>query len=161
MAEEKRFRQTEAVLGSVIESPPGLVIFALDDRYRYLAYNHNHARSMEQSWGIGIGVGLNMLELIGRDDEQVKARANFDRALAGESFTLIEEYGDSSMDRRVYEAIYRPALDDAGAIVGLTVYSRDITEQRQAELELERWRGHWQEAVEQRTLELTAAHTQL
>ena len=161
MAGEKRFRQTEAVLRSVIESPPGMVIFALDAQYRYLAYNQNHARTMQQIWGVQIGVGLNMLALIGRDDDRAKARANFDRALAGASFTLIEEYGDTRMDRRVYEDIYSPVLDDKGAIVGLAVYLKDITEQRRVELELERYRGQLEELVEKRTLELTLAHTQL
>jgi len=161
MPGEKRFRQTEAVLRSMIESPPGMVIFALDAQYRYLAYNQNHARTMQQIWGVRIGVGLNMLELIGREDDRAKARVNFDRALAGESFTLIEEYGDTRMDRRVYEDIYSPVHDDEGAIVGLAVYLKDITEQRRAELELERYRGHLEEVVEQRTAELTAAHAQL
>ena len=161
MAEEKRFRQTEAVLRSVIESPKGMVIFALDADYRYLAFNQNHARTMQQIWGVLIGVGQNMLELIGRDDDRAKARVNFDRALAGESFTLIEEYGDTRMDRRIYENIYSPVLDDESAIVGLAVYLKDITEQRHAELELERYRGHLEEVLDQRTSELTVAHAQL
>ncbi|HYP77086.1 MAG TPA: response regulator [Polyangiaceae bacterium] len=145
----------------MLESPPGMVIFALDTEYRYLAFNQNHARTMQQIWGVQIGVGLNMLELIGREDDRAKARANFDRALAGASFTLIEEYGDTRMDRRVYEDIYSPVLDDMGAIVGLAVYLKDITEQRLAELELERYRGQLEELVKQRTLELTVAHRQL
>jgi len=161
MAEEKRFRQTEAVLRSVIESPKGMVIFALDADYRYLAYNQNHARTMQQIWGVTIRVGLNMLELIGRDDDRAKARVNFDRALAGESFTLIEEYGDTQLDRRIYENIYSPVLDDESAIVGLAVYLKDITEQRHVELELERYRGHLEDVLDQRTLELTVAHAQL
>jgi len=161
VAKEKRFRQTEAVLRSVIESPQGMVIFALDGDYRYLAYNQNHARTMQRIWGVQIGVGLDMLELIGRDDDRAKARVNFDRALAGESFTLIEEYGDTRMDRRVYENIYSPVRGDEGGIVGLAVYLKDITEQRRAELELDRYRGHLEEVLDQRTLELTVAHAQL
>jgi hypothetical protein len=84
----RRFQQPEAVLRAVIDSPQRIVIFALDLEYRYLAYNQNHARTMQQIWGVRIGVGRNMLELIGRDDDRMKARVNFDRALAGESFTL-------------------------------------------------------------------------
>jgi len=161
MTREKRFRQTEAVLRSVIESPPGMVIFALDPQYRYLAYNQNHARTMQQIWGVQIGVGSNMLELIGRVDDRAKAQVNFDRALAGESFTLVEEYGDTRMERRVYEDTYSPVRGDEGAILGVAVYLKDITEQRRAELELERYRGHLEEVVEQRTHELTVAHAQL
>ena len=105
------FRQPELVLRSLIDSPQAMVIFALDRQYRYLAYNQNHARTMQQIWGAQVGVGIDMLSLIGRDDDRLKARANFDRALAGESFTLIEEYGDTRMDRRFYEDIYSPVRD--------------------------------------------------
>jgi two-component system cell cycle sensor histidine kinase/response regulator CckA len=157
----KRFQQTEAVLRSLIESPPGMVIFALDLQYRYLAYNQNHARTMQQIWGVQVSVGLNMLELIGREDDREKARASFDRAFAGESFTLVEEYGDTRMERRFFEDIYSPVLSDEGSIVGVAVYLKDITEQRRAELELESYRSQLEELVEQRTLELTAAHAQL
>jgi signal transduction histidine kinase/CheY-like chemotaxis protein len=160
-ASAERFRQTDAVLRSLIESPQGIVIFALDRQYRYLAYNENHARTMQQIWGAQVAVGVDMLNLIGRDDDRQKARAGFDRALAGESFTLIEEYGDTRMERRFYEDTYSPVRDEAGEIVGLAVYLRDITEQRSAELELERHRGHLEELVEQRTSELKAAHAQL
>jgi two-component system, cell cycle sensor histidine kinase and response regulator CckA len=144
-----------------MESPQGIVFFALDRQYRYLAYNQNHARTMQQIWGAQVAVGVDMLSLIGREDDRRKARAGFDRALAGESFTLIEEYGDARMERRVYEDTYSPVHDDTGEIVGLAVYLRDITEQRTAELELERYRDHLEELVEQRTSELKAAHAQL
>lgn len=160
-ASAERFQQPEAVLRALIESPEGMVIFALDRQYRYLAYNQNHARTMKQIWGVQIGVGIDMLSVIGREDDRVKARANFDRALAGENFTLIEEYGDTRMERRFYEDTYSPVRDDSGDIVGLAVYLRDITEQRRGELELERYRGDLEVAVEQRTAELRAAHVQL
>jgi len=155
------FQQPEAVLRALIESPEHMVIFALDQRYRYLAFNQNHARTMKQIWGVEISVGASMLELIGREDDRQKARANFDRALAGESFTLVEEYGDTRMERRFYQDTYSPVLDDGGQIIGLAVYLTDITEQRRAELELERYRGHLEELVAQRTRELEAAHAQL
>ena len=160
-ASAERFRETEAVLRSLIESPQGIVIFALDRQYRYLAYNQNHARTIQQIWGAQVAVGVDMLGLIGRDDDRAKARANFDRALSGESFTLVEEYGDAKKERRFYEDTYSPVRDDGGEIVGLAVYLRDITEQRHAELELERYRDHLEEVVEQRTSELQAAHAQL
>jgi signal transduction histidine kinase/CheY-like chemotaxis protein len=136
-------------------------VFALDRQYRYLAYNQNHAHTMRRIWGAEVGVGVDMLQLIGRDDDRRKARACFDRALAGESFTSIEEYGDSAKERCFYEDTYNPVRDETGEIVGLSVYLRDISEQRRAELEVQRYRGHLEELVEQRSIELQAAHAQL
>ena len=158
---QDRFQQPEAVLRALIESPPKIVIFALDRQYRYLAFNENHARTMRQIWGVQISVGADMLQLIGRDDDRQRARANFDRALAGESFAVIEEYGDTQLDRRTYEDVYSPVHNEEGRIIGLAVYLTDITEHRRAQLELERYRTQLEELVAQRTGELEAAHLQL
>ncbi len=155
------FQQSEAVLRALIESPQRIVIFALDAQYHYLAFNNNHARTMRQIWGVDISVGANMLDLIGRSDDRAKARANFDRVLAGESFTLIEEYGDTRMERRFYEDVYSPVRDSEGRITGVAVYLTDITEHRRVELELEDYRNHLEDLVQQRTRELESAHAQL
>jgi signal transduction histidine kinase/CheY-like chemotaxis protein len=156
-----RFQQPEAVLRAILESPENIVIFALDREYCYLAFNENHARTMKHIWGVDIRVGDCMLDLIGRDDDRTKARQNFERALAGDSFTLIEEYGDERMHRRVYQDVYSPIRDEGGAVIGLTLYLTDITEQRSREIELEAYRTRLEELVKQRTLELESAHAQL
>ncbi len=158
---QDRFQQPEAVLRALIESPQKIVIFALDRQYRYLAFNENHARTMLRIWGVQISVGANMLQLIARDDDRQRARANFDRALAGESFSVIEQYGDTRMDRRTYEDVYSPVHNEEGRIIGVAVYLTDITEHRRAQLELESYRNQLEELVAQRTRELEAAHLQL
>lgn len=157
----ERFRRTDEVLRALIESPPHAVIFALDRQYRYLAYNQNHARTMQRIWGAQVAVGVDILGLIARDDDRRKARANFDRALAGQSFTLIEEYGDAGSARRICEDQYSPVYGEAGEIVGLSVCLRDVTEQRRAELERELHLGRLEAVVEERGAELEAAHAQL
>jgi PAS domain S-box-containing protein len=156
-----RFRQTDAVLRSLIEGPTGIAVFALDRRYRYLAYNQSHAQAMQRTWGAQVAVGVDMVGLIARADDRERARFNFDRALSGEGFTLIEEHGDAQGEQRCYEDQYSPVRDDAGQVVGLSVYARDITEQRRAELALDRYRGQLEAVVEQRTAELNATHEQL
>src|SRR5262252_815599 len=157
----ERFQQPQAVLRAILESPQDIVIFALDCEYCYLAFNENHARTMKHIWGVDIRVGACMLDLIGRDDDRKKARRNFDRALTGDSFTLVEEYGDERMNRRVYQDVYSPIRDENGRVIGLTLYLTDITEQRARELELEEYRSRLEELVQQRTLELESAHAQL
>lgn len=151
----------QEVLRGVLESPQGIVIFALDRSYCYLAFNENHARTMKLIWGVDLQVGDCMLEHIKRDDDRDKARANFDRALRGESFTLYEEYGDELLDRRHYEDAYSPIHGEDGKVIGLTVYLTDITLRRKAEIELESYRTRLEELVKQRTAELESAHAQL
>jgi signal transduction histidine kinase len=57
-----------------------------------------------------------MLDYISDPGDKAKARENFDRALSGESFTIIEEYGDSTLSRKYYEDVYNPITDDSGNI---------------------------------------------
>jgi two-component system, cell cycle sensor histidine kinase and response regulator CckA len=155
------FEKPQAVLRAVLESPQGIVIFALDREYRYLAFNDNHARTIKQIWGETVQVGVCMLDIIKRDDDRERARANFDRALAGESFVLHEEFGDESLERRYYEDVYSPIRDEDGQVIGLTVYLTDITERRKVEVELDSYRNRLEELVKQRTAELESAHAQL
>ncbi|WP_319507212.1 PAS domain S-box protein [uncultured Methanolobus sp.] len=130
---EKSHRQAYHILQSVIESPKDVVIFALDRDYRYLAFNTNHQLTMEHIWGVNIEIGVSMLDYIKSAEDREKAKENFDRALAGESFTIIEEYGDSAIDRRWYANMYSPLNDDEGNITGLTLILTDITENKRSE----------------------------
>jgi PAS domain S-box-containing protein len=55
---------------------------------------------------------------------------------------------------RFYDTIKSPVYGDAGKIVGLVGISRDITEQRRIEEELDQYRGGLQKLVAERTAEL-------
>ena len=144
----------EAILRAVIESPRGVVIFALDRDYRYVAFNEAHRRTMQSIWNVEIAVGRSMLELIGRDDDRQRAKANFDRALSGEHLALVEEYGDDRYSRRYYENLYSPIEDAQGGVVGLTVFLTDITAQKRDQEELDAYRARLESLVEERTREL-------
>jgi two-component system, cell cycle sensor histidine kinase and response regulator CckA len=154
--------QSQTILQAILESPKDIVIFALDREYRYLAFNENHKKTMCNIWGTDIRVGDDMLEIIKYEEDRERARRNFDRALAGESFSLIEEYGDEQMQRRFFEDTYSPIIDrNNNKIIGLTLYLTDITEQRRTQMELEKYRNHLEELVAERTTQLESVHAQL
>jgi PAS domain S-box-containing protein len=123
-------------LQGVIESPRDVVIFALDKDYRYIAFNKNHQMTMKNIWGSKIEIGVSMLNYINNPVDMEKAKANFNKVLAGEAFTIVEEYGDSLLERRWYENVYSPLEDDEGNVNGLTLFLTDITERKQAEFAL-------------------------
>lgn len=140
------------LLRAVLESPPDVVIFGLDREYRYLAFNEAHRRTMKAIWNVDIEIQQNMLDLISRDDDRAKAKLNFDRALAGEHFTVIEQYG-VDRKRRYYQDVYSPIVGPSGDIVGLTVFLTDITEQQHIQDQL----AAYQQQLEQLVVERTAA----
>jgi PAS domain S-box-containing protein len=133
---ESKYHQAYNLLQGVLESPKEVIIFAIDREYQYIAFNWNHQATMEQIWGVRIEVGVSMLSYIKDDADKEKGKANFDRTLAGEAFTLIEEYGDTSLERRWYENVYSPLKDNQGNVIGLTLFLTDITERKMAELAL-------------------------
>ncbi len=120
------------LLNGILESSKE-VIFILDCNYCYLAFNEKHRETMKNIWDVDIQVGDNMLDYIKYQEDRNKSKSNFDRALSGESFTIVEEYGDTSINRRWYQNEYNPLYDDSGNVIGLTVFLSDVTEQKQAE----------------------------
>ncbi|MDO9034230.1 MAG: PAS domain S-box protein [Methanoregula sp.] len=130
---EESVRKSFAILKGVVESPKDVVIFALDRQYRYTAFNENHRITMKQIWGADIVLGNRMLDYIRSTEDREKAVINFNRALIGESFTVIEVYGDTAFERRWYEDIYNPVTDENGNVIGLTLFLTDITERKTAE----------------------------
>lgn len=130
---ERKHRQASNLLQGVIESPKDVVILALDREYRYITFNKNHQATMEHIWGVNIEIDSCMLDFIKDPDHREKAKINFDRAFAGEAFTLIEEYGDIALERRWYENVYSPLKDEKGNVIGLTLILTDITKRRETE----------------------------
>ncbi|MCX7002455.1 MAG: PAS domain S-box protein [bacterium] len=133
---EELARQKTALLKSIMESPQGVIMFALDGAYRYTEFTLSHQETMRRIWGAEIAVGINMLEVISDPADRAKAQGNFDRALQGERLLLVEDYGDSTRQRTYYENRYSPIFDARGAVAGVTVFVIDITTRMQAEAAL-------------------------
>ncbi len=125
------------MLSSILESSPEIIVFTLDCNYCYLAFNNKHKNTMKAIWGKEIQIGMNMLDVIGEHEDYKKAKINFDRALAGESFTLIEAYGDKSLSRLFYQDFWSPILSTEGSIIGLTCFVLDVTELKRTEAVLQ------------------------
>ena len=101
-------RVTEALaernlLADIMEGTNAFVQVA-DLEYRWLAVNKSAADEFERIFGKRPVVGASMLELLAsQPDQQAAVKAVWSRALAGEEFTEIAEYGDPKLDRRAYE----------------------------------------------------------
>lgn len=133
----EKFNRTNSLLLAIFESSPEVIVFALDNNYRYLSFNNRHKETMREIWGKEIEVGMNMLdEVIGCHSDCTRAKENFDRTLAGENFSLIEEYGDERFSRLIWQNYYSPIYSNDKKITGLTCFSHNITERIQAEEEI-------------------------
>ncbi|HEY5561068.1 MAG TPA: ATP-binding protein [Clostridiaceae bacterium] len=130
------------MLSAILESSPEIIVFSLDSNCCYLAFNNKHKDTMRAIWGIEIELGMNLLDVIGRHEDHKKIKINFDRAFAGESFTLIEEYGNADFSRLICQDFWTPIFSTEGKVIGTTCFVLDVTERKRAEdlLKIERKR---------------------
>jgi PAS domain S-box-containing protein len=123
-------------LSTAIESSSGTIIFSLDRNYCYTSFTQSHKSIMKKIWGVEIAVGDNLLGFLDVAD-RIRAKANFDRALAGEHFTIVEEFGDKKLFRSFWEDRYDPIEDAEGRIIGLVVLVSDISSHARTTQKLE------------------------
>src|SRR6187549_2858795 len=70
-----------------------------------------------------------MLDLLAaQPDHQAAVRAVWSRALAGEEFTAVDEFGDPARDRRAYEMRFNTLRDRDGERIGAYQFVYDVTE---------------------------------
>jgi len=126
-------RVTEALaernlLADIMEGTNAFVQFA-DHEYRWLAVNKAAADEFERIFGKRPAVGASMLDLLASQPEHRAAvKAVWGRALAGEEFTEIGEFGDPNRDRRAYEMRYSTLRDRDGNRIGAYQFVYDVTE---------------------------------
>lgn|GEM_PF-1703944 len=128
---EEELKRAYATFNSIFEGPENIIAFSLDLDYQYIFFNQAHSQTMKNIWGANIEIGMNMLDYVSSPEDKEKAKINFDRALSGENFIEIEEYGAESLSRRYWENIYNPIQSDKD-IIGLTVFCIDITKRQKA-----------------------------
>jgi two-component system, cell cycle sensor histidine kinase and response regulator CckA len=130
---EKRALEQHATLSALLESTDSS-IFSVDCAYRYTTFNATHAAVMKAIYGADIQVGDSLARHQTVPEDWQRARKNLDRALQGEAFVESAFSGDESHSRRYFEISHYPIRTGASGIIGVSVFSRDITGRRRAEM---------------------------
>jgi PAS domain-containing protein len=92
------------LLADIVEGTNAFVQVA-DLEYKWLAINRAAANEFARIFGKRPKVGDNMLDLLASPEHQAAVRAVWSRALAGEEFTEIGEFGDPARDRAPMNAL--------------------------------------------------------
>lgn len=127
------YEKSKTFFSAVLESSPDIVVFALDNSYCYTAFNNKHYSGMWDTWGEEIAIGNQVLELIGNEVERQRLKENFDRALAGESYSADIVFRNDKFTRVYWKNYYAPVKSIEGNIIGLTCFGLNITDQKKAE----------------------------
>ena len=121
------------LLAEIVEATHAFVQ-VVDLDYRWLALNRAAADEFERIFGVRPKVGESMLDLLAdQPDHQSAVKAVWGRALAGEEFTEIDEFGDPARDRRAYEMRFNTLRDRSGQHIGAYQFVYDVTERVRAQ----------------------------
>lgn len=118
----------QRILADIVETTDAFIQVS-DLDFNWLAINRASADEFEKIFGVRPKAGDNMLAVLeDMPDDQLAVKRVWSRALAGESFTLTDEFGNAKIDRRCYEMNFRPLRADDGTLIGAYQFVFDVTE---------------------------------
>jgi PAS domain S-box-containing protein len=124
------------VYADIVESSQSSVT-ALDLEGNILAINRANIDAFERIYGKRPAVGDRFLDFFeGSPEHLEQQRLIWSRALSGEAFEIVQEFGDGRHDRRSYEVRFSPLLNSDGTRIGASSTSYDVTDRIQAEAQL-------------------------
>lgn len=129
---EIRMKQTESSLISLINDTEDMIM-ALDKNYRIIILNEV-TRNYYLEKGLEIKLGDSIFKYL---PEQSKDNwmSFYDKALKGERFVKVMEEGESP-SQIFREYWFNPIKEDQVSISGVSIFSRDITAARRAEMQI-------------------------
>jgi PAS domain S-box-containing protein len=120
-------------LNGIIESSSDCIA-AVDPQLRWIAFNASYSRQFRQMYGTTPQAGMLIPECLGQSlAEWEKAAALWQRALAGETFTVTDEVESNQPNQKVYETRYYPITDREGTPTAACHIARDISERKRFE----------------------------
>jgi PAS domain S-box-containing protein len=127
-AYQKRILENEANLRSILNTIEDSV-WLVNSRYELIDFNKDFFRKHKQAFGVKLLRGKCILELLPADQPELIEmwRLRYESALKGKTGKFYDTY-QIDKDWRTYEIKTYPIVEN-GKVTGLTVYSRDITNQ--------------------------------
>lgn len=127
---------SEKRLSSLINNTKDEAIISIDKNYCLVVYNEACKNMLQRVTGKIIYEGMNMLELMHPRLRPV-FKEHFDKVFAGERFTEVLE-NQRLKDMLFVELNYNPICDSENKITGIAIFARNITENKLAEIELQK-----------------------
>lgn len=124
-------KKERRLLQAAMDSTHSMEMYALDRQFQYLTFNAFHFKSMQLYYQIDVKVGMNFLSLITNSDMHDRYLNQLNRVFLGEHVQEIVEVENAP--GKYLDISYTPIYDDTRHIIGVTVFSHDITERRKSE----------------------------
>jgi diguanylate cyclase (GGDEF)-like protein len=131
----KIVQENNIIIESTLNSVKYIEIYAIDVNYNYLAFNNHHRNQMKKFYDNKLLIGQNFLELVTNNKVKNRLKENLDKALSGETNTIVIEV--SEYGNKILKETYGPIRDSTGIVVGVCVYSEDVSEEYKKRAEIE------------------------
>lgn len=118
----------------IVEAEPS-PICAFDHKFRLTAFNAAHSDQFFAIYGHRVQVGEVFPDLFLPEQGDI-IRGFMARALSGEVFEVVEEFGNPDLSKPFWSISYAPLRDDAGSIIGAFHRALDISAQLRSAAEL-------------------------
>jgi PAS domain S-box-containing protein len=129
-----KLRSDERKLESILNNTDDIIML-IDKEMTILHFNHGLSLLVENRWGIQMKSGIHVSEVM--EPQYAKSHLKYyERGLAGERFSQIEEYVNPFGDPVFIETSYNPVFEDDGSVNSLAIHSRDITLRQIAAIDL-------------------------
>lgn len=110
------------------------MIYTIGKNYRVNLMNESARKFFESLGGI-MRVSSNVLDAIPRNYYHVW-KSYYDRSLEGEKFSIEQAIFSEAMNQKFYLSMsFNPILSDKEEVIGVSVFSRDITNRKQREID--------------------------
>ncbi|MFP4563837.1 MAG: PAS domain S-box protein [Spirochaetia bacterium] len=133
---EEELKHKIALLESIMNSPPDILILSVDREYRYTFFNKAHRRGMLEVWGTEPEIGKNVFDLLPDEEYRNEVKYYYDRGFEGAMWTRTSRFVDRTGRERYFDNLSAPVRDKDGKIIGLTVFITEVTERVKAEIRL-------------------------
>ncbi len=134
LATKEELQQKEANLSALINNTDD-TIYTIGNNYRVILFNETATRFYEEL-GESLRLGSNMLELVPKNYYYIW-KGFYDRALNGEKFSIEQAIFSEKTNQKFYlNMSFNPIKDENAEVTGVSVFSRDITQRKQRELDI-------------------------
>ncbi|MDB5047366.1 MAG: hypothetical protein JWO30_437 [Fibrobacteres bacterium] len=149
-AAERELRESEARLAALIENSQDS-IWSVDREYRLMSFNSTSLEMFKTNLGVDLALGIRMDEIMPAEALRAEMRERLDRALRGERFLVEVSPPPRGGKENHLEIAYNP-IRVAGDVIGVVVFTRNVTERKMAHEEILRHRDEL-EKINARLLE--------
>ncbi len=124
----------KSLIEATVNATNTMEIYALDQNFNYIVFNRFHFEQMKKYYNVDIKKGDNFLSILTNKDMIDRIKNSVLKSLNGEYHITTSQV---EINKEKYlEERYSPIIKKSGQIIGVTIFSQDITVRKEREQEV-------------------------